>query len=345
MKKQPNLPQKLVFKSLRLEQQWIRTESVRMAESFTVETVAKHFGVTTRAVYQWIAIYAEFGLKGLLAKEGAGRPPKLNATQMQWIATTVRDNTPNQLRFEFGLWTLRLIKELIERQFDMTLSKPTLIKVMAKLGFTPQRPLRRAYEQDAVLVQRWLSEELPGLRERAKRLGASIMYADEASMRTDHHAGTTWAPKGNTPIVKTSGKRGKSVKMISAISSTGQLEFMIVDERTTGEVFKTFLKQLMIGAKAPIILVVDGSSVHKAEVVAEYVKSTNGMLELYFLPPYSPQLNPDEQVWKNVKADVSKRCPQNASHMRMLVIQALTWLQNMPEIVRGFFAHPECGFV
>jgi transposase len=180
-----------------MEQQWSRMQGVKMVKSgMPVDDVAKFFGASRRSVYGWLSAFAEGGQNALIAKGGAGRPPKVSAEQMHWIANTVRNKTPNQLSFEFGLWTLRLIGQLIERQFDMRLSLPTLGKIMAQLGFTAQRPLYRAYEQDATLVQRWLNDELPALRARAKAKGAQILFADEASMRSDYHAGTTWAPQG-----------------------------------------------------------------------------------------------------------------------------------------------------
>ena len=315
-----------------------------MRAGYSAVEVADLFGVSTRAVYQWLAAFVDQGQNGLMAKPGAGRPPKVNSTQMQWIAKTVRDNTPNQLCFEFGLWTLRLIGQLIEREFGMALSLPTLGKIMAQLGFTPQRPLYRAYQQDEVLVQNWLTKELPAIRKQAKERGAQILFADEASMRTDYHAGTTWAPMGKTPIVSATGQR-VSINMFSAISLTGELQFMITEQRGTAETFKQFLEQLMLGATAPIILVVDGHSSHKSKLVKEYVESTNGMLELRYLPPYSPQLNPDEQVWKNVKERVAKQCPKDKPTLKMMLQNALECLQSLPGIVKGFFRHPECGFV
>ena len=311
---------------------------------YSVGDVAEFFGVSTRAVFKWLSAFAEGGQNGLLAKDGAGRPPKIKPEQMQWIASAVRNNTPNQLRFEFGLWTLRLIGQLIEREFGMTLSLPTLGKVMAQLGFTAQRPLYRAYQQDATLVEHWLVDGLPALRARAKAKGAQLLFADEASMRSDYHAGTTWAPQGRTPIVPADGYRS-SVNMISAISSGGHLQFMLVDGRATAEVFKEFLQHLMLGADQPIILVVDGHPIHKAKLVQEYVESMDGLLELHYLPPYSPQLNPDEQVWKNVKERVAKQNPSDKYELRIMLRKALERLQQMPAIVRGFFAHPECGFV
>jgi transposase len=337
--------QKPIFSSPRMEQQWTRMQGVKMVRAgHAVSDVADFFEVSSRAVFKWLASFAESGQNGLLAKDGAGRPPKVNADQMRWIAWTVRDSTPNQYCFEFGLWTLGLIGEVVRRELGLSLSKPTLRKIMAQLGFTPQRPLHRAYEQDPVLVRRWLATDLPVLRQRAKSKGARIFFADEASMRGDYHAGTTWAPQGQTPIVKASGQR-HSVNMISAISSLGELQFMLVQGTTTAEVFKQFLRQLMLGAQQPIILVVDGHSSHKAKLVKEYVASTDGMLELYFLPPYSPQLNPDEQVWKNIKERVAKQFPKDKHELRSMIHKALERLQSLPEIVRGFFAHPECGFV
>ncbi len=339
------LPNKPVFTSRRMEQQWSRMQGVKMVRSgFSVSDVAHFFGVSTRAVFKWLSVFAQSGQNGLLAKEGAGRPPKVSPEQMQWIASAVRNHTPNQLRFEFGLWTLRLIGQLIERQFGMTLSLPTLGKIMAQLGFTTQRPLYRAYQQDATLVQRWLTDDLPALRARAKAKGAKLLFADEASMRSDYHAGTTWAPRGCTPIVAADGHRS-SVNMISAISSGGELQFMLVEGRSNADIFKQFLEQLMLGEDRPVILVVDGHPIHKANVVKDYIESTNGQLELYCLPPYSPQLNPDEQVWKNVKERVAKQGPHDKYELRVMIRKALERLQQMPDIVRGFFAHPECGFV
>ena len=338
-------PFRPVFTSPRMERQWIRMQSVKMVrQGMSVADVAASFGVTTRAVFKWLAAFANAGQNGLVARPSSGRPPKVSLEQMQWIASAVRNHTPNQLSFAFGLWTLRLIGQLIERQFGMTLSLPTLGKLMAQLGFTPQRPLYRAYEQDATLVQRWLSNELPALRARAKARGAQILFADEAGMRSDYHAGTTWAPMGQTPIVRATGQR-ISVNMISAISATGQLHFMLVDGRVNSEVFVYFLQQLLLGATQPIILVVDGHPVHRSKAVSDFVASTHGMLELHILPPYSPQLNPDEQVWKHVKADVAKQCPSDKYQLRILLHKALQKLQNLPHIIQGFFRRSECGFV
>jgi len=284
-----------VFNSTRMEQQWNRMQGVKMMRSgFTAQQVADFFGVSCRAVFKWVAAFDESGQDGLLSKKGAGRPVKLSAVQLRWIAAAVRHNTPNQLRFESGLWTLRLIGELIERELGQRLSRATLGKIMTRFGFTAQRPLWRAYEQDPALVQNWLAAQLPTLRQRAKQRGARIFFANETSMPEEHGADTVWASQEKTPAAEPGGQR-RPMNMISAISRMGELQFMLVEGGGTAQVFRQFLEQLMLGARQPIILVADGHSTHTAKVVNEYVASTNGMLELYNLPPYSLPLNPDQQ--------------------------------------------------
>lgn len=339
-----NLNFKPLFTSRRHEQQWSRMQAVKMSrQGMSVKSIAAFFEVSGRAVYKWLTTFNEGGQNALAAKEGAGRPPKLSPQNMRWLALTIRDSTPNQLKFEFGLWTLRLIGELIQREFNWSPSKPTLIKLMRILGFTPQRPLRRAWQQDDVLVQKWRSEVLPSIVIRAKAKGAAIFFGDEAGIRTDYHAGTTWAPCGKTPIVKKTGSRF-SMQMISAISASGEIKFMLHEGTVNSEVFLIFLEQLMHGATRPIILILDGHSIHKSKIIKDYVSSTNGMLELEYLPPYSPQLNPDEQVWKNIKERVSKKLPLDKYDLRRLVTEAFDYLKKSSHIVAGFFRHPELGY-
>lgn len=335
---------KPVFHSRRMEQQWIRTQAVKMSKAgMPASAIAQHFSVSTRAVFQWLAAYQTGGQAALIAKSGAGRPPKLSADDLSQLARMIRDNTPDQLRFPFGLWTLKIIGKLIEREFKWLPSMPTLVKLMSLLGFTPQRPIRRAWQQDEVLVERWRTQEFPAITARAKAKGATIFFADEAGMRSDCHTGRTWAPCGITPIVKSTGKRF-SMQMLSAISGHGELHFMLHEGRVNSDVFVRFLVQLMQGRTRPVILVVDGHSIHKSAQVCSHVESTHGMLELVYLPPYSPQLNPDEQVWKNVKERVSKKLPTDIIDLREKIIEAMSYLAKAAHIVAGFFRNPDCRY-
>jgi transposase len=337
-------PPKPVLPTRRQEQEWLRLQAIKQSKAgMSVSEIAKACGVSTRAVFQWLAAYQEGGTQALLGKKGAGRPPRLKREDLAYLASKLRNNTPDQLSFPFGLWTLRLIGELIERLFDWKPSFPTLCKLMRLLGFTPQKPVYRAWQQDDVLVQQWRAERFPALQARAKAKGATILFADEAGIRSDYHVGTTWAPEGRTPVVKATGKRF-SVNMLSAISATGEMEFMLHEGSVNSIVFVRFLEQLMIYRATAVILVVDGHPIHHAKVVKDFVASTNGQLELEFLPPYSPQLNPDEQVWKNVKAVISKKLPKTLEEMREIARDALRSLAAQAKTIVGFFHHPDCRY-
>lgn len=322
----------------------MRLQGVKMARNGVHPSdIAKGFGVSTRAVYQWLAAYQDGGTEALLGKKGAGRPPKLNRDQLAYLASKLRTHTPDQLCFPFGLWTLRLVGELIERLFDWKPSLPTLGKLMGLLGFTPQKPLYRAYQQDAVLVQQWRTDRFPEIQRRAKARGATVLFADESGIRSDYHTGTTWAPIGQTPIVPATGRRF-GVNMLSAISALGEMEFMLHEGTVDSKVFVRFLQHLMIHRKSPVILIVDGHPIHHSRLVRDYVESTAGQLELEYLPPYSPQLNPDEQVWKCVKAEVAKQVPKTSDELMEIARQALRSLAKRTQTIIGFFRHPDCQY-
>jgi transposase len=310
----------------------------------TAQSVADAYGLNIRTVFRWLSAYTSGGQKALQAKQIPGRPTKLSGEQLSWLVGAVRRHTPQQYRFEFALWTLRLISELIERRFGVRLSRSAVGRLMAGLGFTPQRPLYRATQRDAVLVERWQQDEFPAIAAEAKAVGASILFADEAGMRSDYHAGTTWAPIGQTPVVEASGRRF-SLNMLSAVSPNGQFRFMVHEGSVTAQVFREFLKRLMHDAKRPVFLIVDGHSIHKAQLVRDYVAAQQGRLKIFFLPPYSPHLNPDEQVWGNVKARVAKRAVTTRDDLKAKVISALRRLQKLTRLIQGFFRHPDCKYI
>jgi transposase len=324
--------------------QVMRQQAVRVVgNGESPATIAKVLGVNVRSVFRWLSDYASGGQKALEAKPIPGRPPKVTPDEMRWLATTIRDETPLQFKFEYALWTLALVGEVLYRKFDKRLSKGSVSRLMRILGYTVQRPLYRAWQQDAELVEKWQAEEFPAIRAAATAAGAAIYFADEAGMRSDHHAGTTWAPQGKTPVIRATGRRF-SLNMISAVSARGELRFMVHEGNVDSKVFREFLKRLMTGATHPIYLVVDGHPIHKSKLVKDYVDAQQGKLKLFYLPPYSPQLNPDEQVWGNVKTRVAKQTPQNKVELKEKISGALRRLQKMPAIVIGFFQHPHCRY-
>jgi transposase len=195
-----------------------------------------------------------------------------------------------------------MVRELIDREFGVRLSEVSVGRLLRKLGLSPQRPLYRAYQQNPEAVARWKAEEYPAIREQAAQVGATIYFADEAGVRSDYHAGTTWAPVGRTPVVASTGDRF-GVNLISAVTAKGALRFAAYDGSLNGPVFIDFCQRLLHDTAGPVFLVLDGHPVHRSKAVRQFADATGGRLRLFFLPGYSPELNPDEWVWKNIKHD------------------------------------------
>src|SRR5918995_11475 len=223
---------------------------------------------------------ARGGPDALRARPVPGRPPKLSGEQMRRLYTLITGADPRQLEFAFALWTRDMVRELIRREFKVSLSAVSVGRLLRTLGLSPQRPLWRAWQADPDAVQRWREEEFPAIRAQARIEGATIYFGDEAGIRSDYHAGTTWAPVGQTPVVKATGAR-HSLNMISAVTAQGLLRFSTYPGSLTAARFIEFCRKLLVDTDGPIYLVVDGHPVHRSRAVKEFVASTDGALRLF----------------------------------------------------------------
>jgi transposase len=322
----------------------LRVAAVKRVESGeSPEAVAAGLGINRRTIYRWIEAFHYGGEPALKAKPIPGAPPKLDAKQMARLARIVSTKNPLQLNFEFALWTLAMIRVLIRREFAVSLSEVSVGRLMRRLGFSAQRPLYRAWQQDPALVERWRAEDYPKIAARAKREGALIFFADESGIRSDHHAGTTWGPVGQTPVVTATGAR-YGLNMLSAVNALGHFRFMTVEGRVNASVFRDFLKRLITGMERKIFLIVDGHPAHKAKLVSRFVADNAQAIELFFLPPYAPELNPDELAWGHIKTRIAKATVQTKQELKAMVDRVMRRLQRMPEIVAGFFHAPTCAY-
>lgn len=303
------------------------------------ELVAQVLAVHRVTVYGWLARYRHGGWGSLAARKRGGRPSKLDGNAIQWIYRTVTMKNPLQLKFTFALWTAKMIGQLIYQRFGIKLSKASVCRLLSQLGLTPQRPVWRAYQQKPEEVQKWLKEQYPRIRAMARRLKAQIFFGDEAGVRSDHHAGTTWAVKGKTPVVSTTGARF-SLNIISAVSAQGEFRFMTVKDRVGASQFIEFIKRLLHGTEQMIFLIVDGHPAHKAKSVTRFIEtqSIKKRFRLFFLPPYSPELNPDERVWNDLKNNaVGQQAITTPDQMHGAVISHLRFIQKSPNRVRSYF--------
>jgi transposase len=315
-----------------------------LAQGYTKAEVANILQVAESSVYGWQKEYREGGLGALSTKIASGRKRLLTDAQMLELSRWLRLN-PRQLEFDFGLWTRKRVRELILRKFGIDYSEQNVGRILKMLGFSPQRPLYQAHQQSDEKRREWTEETFPGITKRAAEEGAQIFFADEAGCRNDHQSGTTWAPVGETPVVKFTAKR-ESVGMISAISMRGAMSWMLFEGSMNSARFIEFLKELIQDVKGKIFLIVDNVSYHKSAEVKAWLEKHGSRIELFFLPGYSPDLNPDEWVWKNVKNDnVARIVPDRPGQLFEIAEKALRMLRNMPEKIRSFFSDPHLAYI
>jgi transposase len=236
------------------------------------------------------------------------------------------------------------VQVLVRQRFGVRVSVTAVGRMLAELEITPQKPLRRAYERDPIAIAKWMEQDYPRLRARARRRGAKIFFLDEAGIRSDSVLGRTWAPRGRTPEVPTSGRR-QAVNAISAVNARGEFWFRVYTERLNKELFLHFLKAFLRGRRTPVMLVVDAHPAHRARLIAHYVQSLKGRLELHFLPGYAPELNPDEFVWNRLKKQgVSKQPLHPGESLRARVHRDLERIRRAPALVRSFFRAPGVAY-
>lgn len=318
----------------------VRVLAVKRVQSGeSPEVVTESLGLARATIYTWLARYRSGGWDALKVKkgQGGGRPQKLNGKQIQYIYRAITGGDPRQQSFEFALWTRDLVRQLIWKKFKIKLSVWSIGRLLHQLGLSAQKPLKKAYQKDPEKVSRWLKYQYPRIKAFAKKRKATIYFGDEAGIRSDHQSGTTWGKIGETPTAESNGSR-VSLNMISAISPKGEMKFMILDDRFTADVFIDFIKRLIEGAKHPVILIVDGHRAHHAKKVKAFVKTIKGKFRMFFLPPYSPELNPDELVWNDLKShDLGRKVASNKVELKSMAIGGLRRIQRQKWKVKSFF--------
>ncbi len=251
---------------------------------------------------------------------------------------------PRQYGFDFGVWTRQIVTDLIRDRFNISLSLTAVGKQLHRLGLTPQNPLRRAYERDEAAVEKWQREVYPEIHKAAKKQGGTILWIDEAAIRSDDPLQRTWGLKGQTPVVKTSAQR-QSINAISALSNTGGCWYHIYTGRFNADKMIDCLKDFMKYRMKPVFLIKDGHPVHKAKKVQCFVGSLEGRLSIYLLPPYSPDLNPDKLVWHQMRhLGTSKKPLTNGESLKTRAIADLESIKAIKKLIRSFFRERSVSF-
>lgn len=304
----------------------------------TQQEAARLFGVTRQAVGKWMKAYRQGGAKQLKAgRKGRPKGGSFDSRQSAYVIRAITDRQPDQLKLPFYLWTREAVGMLIEQRFGILLSVWTVGRYLKKWGFTPQKPLRRAFEQDSEAVRRWQEETYPQIRQEAKQARADIYWGDEMGMRSDHQCGTTYGLKGKTPVIIRTGKRFRC-NMISAITNRGKLYFMVYQKGFSNRVFLRFLARLTSQVGRLLFFIVDGHPVHRSQEVKTWVEKHKKQIRMFFLPGYSPELNPDEMLNQDVKSNaVGRQLSNNQEQMMKKVRSFLHRRQKQPKIVKRYF--------
>lgn len=323
----------------------IRKIAIRMIrQGHKQSEIARMLGVNKNSVTTWYSNYRKHGTKGLKEKarghkEGEGRI--LSPLQEKEVQNMITDKMPDQLKLPYGLWTRQAIRELIKREFGIKIAIRTMGDYLHRWGFTPQKPKKRAYEQNPKAVQRWLKEEYPAISKSAKEEKAEIHWGDETGVRNDCQYGRSYAPKGKTPVKDKMAKR-ISLNMISTVTNQGKVRFMTYKGTMDSSVFIDFLKRLIKGAKNKIYLILDNLRVHHSKLVMEWVEKNKGKIALFFLPSYSPERNPDEYLNCDLKYGLAQKvAPKNEKQLKKNVQSHMKLLQKNPGRVARYFKH-EC---
>jgi transposase len=328
------------FRSLTPQaQETIRLKAMAaLKEGRSKAEVARLFGVSRQAVHTWVGREQVAGAEGLRVRR-RGRPAggQLSAKAERRLCGLISDHCPDQLKLPFYLWTREAVVHLVARQCGVKVSVWTAGRWLARWGFTPQKPTRRAFEQDGQAVGSWLRRKYPAIRALARREQALMFWADEMGLRGDHAAGRSYSPQGQTPVILGPGQRFRC-NLVSAITNRGQLQFMVFKERFTGAVFLKFLRRLLRQNRRKIFLIIDNHPVHVAQATIRWFKAHREELRVYFLPGYSPELNPDEYLNQDVKTNaVGRTRPLDRNEMVGNVRAYLRSTQANRSLVKRYF--------
>jgi transposase len=306
--------------------------------------VATSMQVHHCTVWKWVAAYRARGDKALVSRKSSGRPSTLTDRQMARLRRLIVGRNPMQLNFGVALWTIPIIRQLVERLFGIALHETTIARILHKLGLTPQKPTRRAFQRDDDACQRWATLEFPAIVREARRKQATLLFLDESAMHEDGAVATTWGPKGERPQVRVSGSRRRT-NIISAVSPRGRLWFRCFRGTLTAARFIEFLRALQHDVRGEIVLVLDRHTAHTAAMTRRYLLTLGRRLTVHYLPAYAPDMNPDEHVWAHLKMLFRRDPLARFEDFDGSVQLTMENIAADRTLVKSFFGHPEVAYV
>lgn len=310
-----------------------------VADGMSQSAAARAFAVHRSAVNRWCQAATAGGADALKTRKRGRKPGggPLAPAQEAELLDAIRTRHPDDLGLSDALWTRAAVGEYAAARFGVRRSRWVWGRWLRRHGYTPQRPARRAYQQDPADLARWRAEVFPGIATEARRVGAEVHWLDETGVRTDCTAGTSYSPRGTTPTARVTGRPAR-VNVISTLTNAGVLRFSVFAGRFTAPVLIAFLARLLRSTTGVVFLVLDGHPVHRSRRVAAWVAAQGGRLRLYFLPPYCPELNPTEYLNHAVKGTLPRvRRARDRGELAGQVRAYLRVVQQRRHMARRFF--------
>jgi transposase len=329
-------------------QQQLRYQVIRLRKQGKKHNeISQITGVSRCTCSTWWALYKKGGKKALKIKKRGrrlGSCRTLSPEQEKILQKNMRDKCPDQMKLPFALWTRFALQQLIKQLWSIDMPIRTVGDYLKRWGFTPQRPLRKAYKQNPEAVKAWLNRAYPAIHKRAKKEDAEIHWGDETGLCNDAYHGRSYAPRCETPAIKLH-PRCERVNLISSVTNQGQVRFMVYKNKMNSQTLIKFMRRLIKDSDKKIFLIFDNLKVHHSYVVRDWVKEHEDKIDIFFLPSYSPELNPDEYLNCDLKAGVHAGIPaKRKKQLKQKAISHLRKLQKLPGRVRKYFKHPKIAY-
>jgi transposase len=330
-------------------QNYLRQQAIRLRQQGKgVNHISEYLGVHRNTVSEWWWEYEQYGDAALYQQErgrqvGDGRT--LSPTEEAGIQAAMQGHFPEEYSIDSALWTRGAVQALIEQLCGVTMPIRTVGEYLNHWGYSPKKPLERAYEQDPKAVQEWIEQEYPQIEQRARAQGAQIQWGDESGLCSTEYGGRGYAPVGQTPEIRPSQRQRERVNYIASVSNQGSIQFMLYTCRLTAETFIKFCERLIENRSSKLVWIVDRHPVHREAVVQQWVRKHAQKIELFYIPSYSPQLNPVEYLNGDVKQGVHDKPPtRTLSQLKQRVLSQLRRLQKLPAHIRNYFKHPSIAY-
>ena len=325
---------------------YLRRIAVRAMEEkgYSPELVADFLGIDRTSIYDWLRKYRHEGEKSLDTGKAPGAERVLTADLDRWLKETILTTTPADHGYETVLWTLEIIVNLLKERFDLWVSKATVRLHLHHLGFSCQQPCSLALNQDQEQVKTFLDERFKDIQKLAQALGADIAFEDESWIQGNTRSGRTWGLIGHPPQIQVSDDRG-GFHVLSMVTATGELVSEVTTGKLVSAVFIRFLRKALGGRPRPLLVITDHASYHTSNEVKKFIADHSQQIRLFFFPPHSPKLNPDEQVWNEIKhRQLEKEPIKNRVDFQHRVYSALIKLQKYKEKIKSFFKLPDTQY-